>query len=188
MRSDEEGFGLQAIILGLIAATIAAIIASFWFQKNNAINKYNAEVAAHATTRGQHDKAVADAATETARAERAEREKEQALQQAANEARSKDAAQEAFWKSRLNELVGRDGARRKLLLNHISRLTDHISTGAASEDPRAAVVNLQNRLTTCGQFLGRADDIAERASIRYGEVRNLWDECARDAKAVRAAE
>lgn len=178
----------QAIILGLIAATIGAIIVSFWVQKKNAENRYHEEVAAHAETRSAHNAAVAEAATQTARAERLERDREQALQAASDAARRQDALVQAAWKVREVELLGRDGARRKQLRDHIGRLTNHISTGAAGKDPAATVIDLQNRLTTCGQFLGRTDDIAERAAVRYGEVRNLWDECTRDAKAVRGGE
>ena len=181
----EKGFSLQLILIGLIVLVMGLLIGGLYLRAERAEKKYSNEVAAHEKTKSAHNLAVANAAMETARAERIERESEQAKQEAANQARSKDAAQEAFWKSRLDELVGRDGARRKQLLNHIGRLTDHISSGATSKDPRAAAVDLQNRLTTCGQFLGRVDDIAERAAVRYGEVRNLWDECTRDAKAVR---
>ena len=186
---NARGFSLQIILGGLIVLAIGLLIAGLWVRAERWEKKFHIEFAAHAETLSRHNIAVANAAMETARAERMERDHEQAKQTAANEARSKDAAQEAFWKSRVNELggelSGRERTRRKQLLDHIARLTDYISTGAAGKDPTTAVVDIQNRLTTCGQFLGRADDVAERASVRYGEVRNLWDECVRDAKAVR---
>ena len=184
----EEGFSLQLILIGLIVLVTGALITGLWLRGERAEKKYSNEVAAHAQTMSAHNLAVANAAMETARAERIERESEQAKQEAANAARRKDEEVQAAWKARVDWLIGEHGAKRKQLLNHVERLTNRISTGAASKDPITTIVDLQNRLTICGQFFNRADDIAERAAVRYGEVRNLWDECTRDAKAVREGE
>lgn len=175
----------DAILMGLLAVAIGLLLTAMWVRAGVWEKKYHNEVAAHAETRSAHNLAVANAALQTAAAERAEREHERQLQAVTDEGRRRNEELEAAWKVRVDELVGRDGDRRKQLLNHIGRLTNYIDSGAAGKDPIATIVNLQERLAACGQFLGRADDIAERCSIRYGEVRNVWDECTRDAKAVR---
>lgn len=175
----------EKILLGAIVLVTGILIAALWAGKKHFENKFHSEVASHAETKSAHNLAVAEAALQTAKAERAERDKEQAAQAAANRERIKDEDNERKWQARVVELTGRDGARRKQLLDHIGRLTNHISTSETSKNPSGTIVDLQNRLATCGQFLGRADDIAERAAVGYGQARNAWDECARDAKIVR---
>lgn len=179
------GFLKNNLVPILLVVAVGGLIASLWVGKRNWENKYLVEVAAHEKTMAAHNLAVAMAADETLRADRAERAIERKLQEAADEARKQNAEIEAAWKAREAQLVGEHRARRGELLDHINRLANSTGAGTAGQASCPAAVSLQERLSTCGQFLARVDDVAERASSRYGEVRNAWAECARDAQAVR---
>lgn len=114
-------------------------------------------------------------------AEQRERAKEEEGRKWKADKEIEDAKVRAEWEDRVRKLT--DG--RKQLLDHISRLANATSSVQAGAEPGAAIRDLQNRLTACGNFFGRADDIAERCAGFYGKARSTLDSCIAYADKVK---
>lgn len=177
----EKGFSLELIIIGLIVLTTGALIATLWFQKTRAENKYKDEVAAHATTRAQHSEAVALAANETLRAERAERAKEEIGRSWTKEQNEKDTKRSATYQI----VVADRGVQRKQLRDHITNLTNRVVASESSAKPGAACGDLQEKLSALGLFFERVEGTASRCAETYGEIRNDFESSVDYANQVR---
>jgi hypothetical protein len=175
----------EAIVLGAIAVVTALLVASLWVGKARWEAKFHEEVAAHEKTRAAHSAAVAAAAEATAAAERAEREKEEAGRQWRAQQDEKDRKTAAEFEAKVAAITARDHARRKQLLDYITRLTHYAGAGAPGTEPGAACGDLGARLAATGPLLERADALAERCAIDYGKVRLAWDSCTAYAEQVR---
>lgn len=114
-------------------------------------------------------------------AEQRERAKEEEGRKWKADKEIEDARVQADWEDRVRKLTD----SRKQLLNHISRLANATSSIQAGTEPGAAIRDLQERLTACGIFFGRADDIAERCSGFYGKARSTLDSCTAYADKVK---
>lgn len=114
-------------------------------------------------------------------AEQRERAKEEEGRKWKAEKELEDAKVKAEWEDRVRRLT--DG--RKQLLDHISRLANAASSVQTGTEPGAAIRDLQDRLTACGVFFGRADDIAERCAGFYGKAHTTLDSCTAYANKVR---
>lgn len=94
-------------------------------------------------------------------------------------------AEDAKVRADMEDRVRRLADGRKQLLDHIKRLANAVGPLPPGAEPGATVADLQDRLTACGVFFGRADDIAERCAGAYGKAKTSLDSCTAYADKVK---
>lgn len=171
---------LDKIIIFAIIALVLFIAYNYAYNRGHRDAKRDADLVLQ-TKETAWEQERGKLLTNLLEAERREREKEEEGRRWKAAKEAEDAKVQAEWEDRIRRLT--DG--RKQLLNHISRLVTAASSVQASTEPGAAIDDLQNRLTACGVFLERADNIAERCAGVYGKARNTLDTCVAYANKVR---